>query len=398
MNISKSIFNTTELLQNAVKRQMISDVPIGAFLSGGLDSSAIVTFASQINPNIECFTIKAEGYEDEGFADDYPYALAVAKHLGVRLNSVNVKPRDIINNIHKMVEILDEPLADPAALNIYFISKVAKEAGIKVLLSGTGGDDVFSGYRRHLAVKYNSVIRNIPVPLIYIIKATLNKLNSNQAIIRRIQKLFGNISSNSDQFLINCFKWINNNNLETLYTQEMKTHLKVSSTDTPMLTFLSDINQNLTDLQKCLAMEREFFLPDHNLIYTDKMSMAKGIEVRVPFLDKELVNFISMLPDRLLVNGNTVKWILKKSMEPYLPKHIINRPKTGFGMPIRKWLKSDLREFVHDTLDSKEFKNRGLFDPQSVKNLIISNENGIGDFSYTILSLLCIELWCQRFL
>jgi asparagine synthase (glutamine-hydrolysing) len=394
----QSILETEKLLKNAVQRQMISDVPVGAFLSGGLDSSAIVTFARQINPNIECFTIKAQGYEEEGF-DDYPYAVKVAKHLGIKLNPVIVKPDDIINNIHNMVEILDEPLADPAALNIYFISEAAKKLGIKVLLSGAGGDDIFSGYRRHFAIKYNSYFRQIPIPLRRVIHNILNKINSNQATIRRLKKLFNNYSMETNQFLINCFKWINKNDLESLYSPELIDALKNTSVESPMHAFLNNTdNNNLSDLQKSLAMERIFFLADHNLTYTDKMSMAKGVEVRVPFLDNDLVNFASQLPDNVLIKNRNAKWLLKKSMQPHLPKDIIYRPKTGFGMPLRKWIKFELRDFVNDTLNDQVVARRGLFNPKAVKNLIAANQKGDVDMSYTIFSLVCIELWCQRFL
>ena len=393
----QSILEAEKLLKNAVQRQMISDVPVGAFLSGGLDSSAIVTFARQINPDIECFTINAQGYEEEGF-DDYPYAVKVAKHLGIKLNPVIVKPDDIINNIHKMVEILDEPLADPAALNIYFISEAAKKLGIKVLLSGAGGDDIFSGYRRHFAIKYNSYFCQIPIPLRRIIHNTLNKINLNQPTIRRLKKLFNNHSMETNQFLINCFKWINKNDLESLYSPELRDALKNTSVESPMYEFLDNTNNNLSDLQKSLAMERNFFLADHNLTYTDKMSMAKGVEVRVPFLDNDLVNFASQLPDKVLIKNRNAKWILKKSMQPHLPNDIIYRPKTGFGMPLHKWMKVELRDFINDTLNYQVVARRGLFNPKAVKNLITANEKGEVDMSYTIFFFFFIEKWCQKFL
>lgn len=398
LEYNQNILSTAKLLENAVKKQMVSDVPVGAFLSGGLDSSAIVAFASKINPNIECFTINTGDNQSEGFVNDYPYAVQVAKYLGVKLNSVDITPKDIINNISKMVEILDEPLADPAALNIFFISGIARQAGIKVLLSGTGGDDVFSGYRRHLAVKYNSYISSIPKPIKNFIQSCLKRIPANNPNVRRIKKLFDNHSTDTQQFLCNCFKWINQNSLEKLYTPEMLHFTNSEEIDAPMLHFQNEIGNDLSDLQKCLALERQFFLSDHNLIYTDKMSMAQGVEVRVPFLDKELINFSCQLDDDLLIRGNKLKWILKKSMEPYLPQNIINRPKTGFGMPLRKWLKTDLREFVYDTLNESTLIKRGMFDSKAVKKLIVSNDKGIEDTSYIIFSLLCIELWCQKYL
>jgi asparagine synthase (glutamine-hydrolysing) len=147
-----------------------------------------------------------------------------------------------------------------------------------------------------------------------------------------------------------------------------------------------------------LALEQRFFLADHNLIYTDKMSMAAGMEVRVPFLDKDLIELCANIPNKFKQRGSEGKWILKKTMEPFLPKDIIYRPKTGFGVPLRKWLKSDLKELLLDHLSVDSLNKRGLFSPQSVHKLISDNESGKIDASYTLLSILCIEIWCRAYI
>lgn len=147
-----------------------------------------------------------------------------------------------------------------------------------------------------------------------------------------------------------------------------------------------------------LALEQRFFLADHNLIFTDKMSMAAGVEVRVPFLDLELVEFAQRIPFRFKQRGNEGKWVLKKAMEPYLPKDVIYRPKSGFGAPLRRYLRIELQEFLGDVLGEASMRRRGLFDPVAVQKLIAANNTGKVDASYTLLSLLCIELWCQRFM
>ena len=147
-----------------------------------------------------------------------------------------------------------------------------------------------------------------------------------------------------------------------------------------------------------LLLEQQFFLPDHNLIYSDKMSMAAGIELRVPFLDKELVELAARIPDRYKQRGRVGKWVLKKAMEPYLPNNVIYRPKTGFGAPLRQWIKYDLRELVSDVLSEKKLQQRGLFDSKAVHKLIGDNDAGRRDAAYTIFSLICIEIWCQKFI
>ena len=164
-----------------------------------------------------------------------------------------------------------------------------------------------------------------------------------------------------------------------------------------MLRFLKELPPNVSKLDKMLSLEQQFFLADHNLLYTDRMSMATGVEVRVPFLDKKLIEFTKNIPDHYKQNGRTGKWVLKKAMENLLPPDIIHRPKTGFGAPLRTWMRHDLREFLSDTLSEERLKNRGLFDPLAVWKLIKNNDQGKIDASYTIFSLLCIEIWCKNY-
>jgi asparagine synthase (glutamine-hydrolysing) len=146
-----------------------------------------------------------------------------------------------------------------------------------------------------------------------------------------------------------------------------------------------------------LALEQRFFLSDHNLPYTDKMSMAVGVEVRVPLLDLELVEFAARIPTRVKQKGGVGKWVFKKAMEPYLPHDVIYRPKSGFGAPLRQWMRGDLRALVGDLLGAESLRRRGLFDPAAVQRLIDANQSGGLDASYTLLSLLSIEIWCRKF-
>ena len=147
-----------------------------------------------------------------------------------------------------------------------------------------------------------------------------------------------------------------------------------------------------------LLLEQRFFLADHNLTYTDKMSMAEGVEARVPFLDLDLVNHAANIPLHLKHRTGQAKWILKKAMEPYLPREIIYRPKTGFGAPLRRWMKNELSELKHDMLSAESVKRRNIFDSRAVERLIASDNEGKIDASYLIFSIMCIEIWCEKFL
>jgi asparagine synthase (glutamine-hydrolysing) len=157
------------------------------------------------------------------------------------------------------------------------------------------------------------------------------------------------------------------------------------------------LNGTTNALERVLALEQRFFLSDHNLTYTDKMSMAVGVEVRVPFLDTDLVEFAGRIPSALKQRGLTGKWVLKKAMEPYLPNSVIYRPKSGFGAPLRRWMRNELREMVGHTLSTQSLKRRGLFEPAAVQKLIAANDAGKVDAAYTLFSLMCIEIWCVRF-
>ena len=395
---NSALAGTTSYLRQAVQRQMVADVPVGAFLSGGLDSSAIVAFAKEINPDIHCFTIESVGGQEKGTTDDLPYARKVAQHLGVPLDVVSIDANRMAGDLECMVSQLDEPLADPAPLNVLYISQLARERGMKVLLSGAGGDDLFTGYRRHRAVQAERYWRWLPHGMRSGLAQVSGRLDVHCPLTRRISKLFSGAALEGDARLVEYFRWAREADLLALYTHETRRALGVELASTPMLDFLQPLQTSVVPLDRMLALEQRFFLTDHNLTYTDKMSMAVGVEVRVPFLDLDLVEFAASIPLGLKQRGSEGKWILKKVMEPYLPHEVIYRPKTGFGAPIRRWMQYDLRELLGDLLSTDSLQRRGLFDPDAVHRLIKNNDAGKVDASYTLLSLLCIEIWCRSYL
>jgi asparagine synthase (glutamine-hydrolysing) len=398
MPLESAITGTARRLREAVHRQMVSDVPLGAFLSGGLDSSSVVAFAREQNPDIRCFTIEAMGVADEGMADDLPYAMRVAEHLHVPLEVVQVDPLRMAADLPGMVAQLDEPLADPAPLNVLYISQLARQQGIKVLLSGAGGDDLFTGYRRHRALITERYWNWLPDKLLGWLDAGSQNLSASRPLSRRLRKLFSGAALKGDERLVHYFRWVSRTDLMTLYTPSFRSALSDSRAETPMLEFLAELPAETEPLERMLALEQRFFLADHNLAYTDKMSMAVGVEVRVPFLDLDLVEFAAQIPSRYKQRGSSGKWVLKRAMETYLPRDVIYRPKSGFGAPLRRWLRVELRDWLADTLSPHRLNNRGLFDPVAVNRLIRDNMEGRVDASYTLLSLACIEMWCQHFI
>ncbi len=398
-NESEIIQQLTVHLRRAVHRQLVADVPVGAFLSGGLDSSSVVAFAREQSANIRCFTIDSGGGNvEEGFVDDLPYARRVAKHLGVPLEVVQIDSVRMAQDLEAMVVQLDEPLADPAPLNVLYISRLAREHGIKVLLSGAGGDDIFSGYRRHWALMLDNWWRYLPRPLRAVPEQFRWMLDSRQVTGRRLRKLLDGLALDRDDRLVNFFLWAKRGDLLNLYTTDFRAALGSAVAEAPMRTFLAEMPPGVHPLERMLALEQHFFLPDHNLTYTDKMSMAAGVEVRVPFLDFDLVEFASRILPELKQRGSVSKWVLKKAMEPFLPKDVIYRPKSGFGAPLRRWMRVELRPMLGDLLSEMSLRRRGLFDTFAVHKLIAMNDAGKVDASYTLLSLLCIELWCRHFI
>ena len=376
VNLLQSISGTAEHIRQAVYRQLQADVPVGAFLSGGLDSSSIVAFARELKSDLRCFSIKINGSGDEGFSDDLPFARRVASHLGVSLDVVQVDASCMAAGLEEMVWQLDEPLADPASLNVLFISRMAREHGIKVLLSGAGGDDLFTGYRRHLALHSERFWSWLPRHVRIQFRQLTGHLPASHSFSRRLRKAFSGAHLDGDARLVNYFRWIDRSDLHALYTPAFRSALGAAKAEDPMLAFLGDLPKETPRIEQMLALEQRFFLADHNLTYTDKMSMAAGVEVRVPFLDLDLVQFAARIPTQYKQRGREGKWVLKKAMEPYLPYDVIYRPKSGFGVPLRRWLRLELSDWLADTLSHDRLRSRGLFDSVAVHRLIQANQKG----------------------
>ena len=387
-------------LNEAVENQLLSDAPLGFFLSGGLDSSLLVAIAKNQSQNgiIECFTINQ--YKDsktDGFIDDLPYAKKVAKHLDISLNIIDSR-YNWMDSFDDMIWQLDEPQADLAPINLMMISRYAKSLGIKVLIGGTGGDDVFSGYRRHQALFLNSFFDYLPSVFLKITSNFISLLKFNNSTkIRRIKKISRDWGDSQSNQMMGYFNWLPNDQfifeiLSTKVTEKIR-HYNPYSYGQKLL----QENLNLSKIDQMLMLEQNTFLIDHNLNYTDKLSMVEGVEARVPYLDKNLVQLSGHIPEHFKMKKQISKYILKKVAEKYLPKDVIYRSKTGFGAPVNELMKKEFKQMITKNLNSDKICKDGIFDAITVEKILQENKSGIADYNYNILSLLSIQSWLKQY-
>jgi asparagine synthase (glutamine-hydrolysing) len=389
-----------EQVERSVRLQMISDVPLGAFLSGGLDSSSIVALmCGMTDERVTTYTFgfTSEDLRYDILEDDVKYAREIGAKLGVDYNEDFFKPQ-VLELLPKLVYHLDEPVADPAVITSYLICKAAREK-LTVLLSGMGGDEVFAGYPRHIAVKlaeaYNAIPQFISKPLVAAMPASMpGRFN---ALFRNTKKLARSAALPLRERYLGFSTYFMEAEKEKLYSAAMReatTDFDAYSTHQRYFDKVADedfINQ-------MLYVDLKTFLPCLNLTYTDKTSMASSMEVRVPLLDHELVELAARIPARLKIKGLTRKYILKKAAEEWLPRNIIYRKKAGFSAPLRAWLQKDLRDLVEDLLSQENIEKRGLFDYRAVRRLIDDNLAGREDNNLKVFQLLMLELWHRQFI
>ncbi len=385
-------------LQAAVKGQLLSDVPVGCFLSGGIDSSIVVAHARKhYTGDLHCFTIKGPNDGNhEGFRDDLTYAREAAKHLGVQLHEVDGSAH-VLEMFDKMVWHLDEPQGDIAPIYVYKVSEAAAAMGVRVLLSGAGGDDVFTGYRRHQALTFDRYLQHTPDFIFPLLEKYLQGRDPNNPTVRRLSKFLKRKTSTTYERLVGYFEWFPIEDHYHLFHADIAQSLQNYAPESYLNTLLEKVDAEDSLLNKMLYLDLKTFLVDHNLNYTDKMGMAAGVEIRVPYLDVPLVNTSVKLPTDLKLRNTRTKYILRRIGEKYLPKSIINRPKTGFGGPVRKWIKDDLASMVDDRLSTDALKKYGIFEPTAIHQLIRDTRAGRVDGAYTILTAMAIQSWMEQF-
>ena len=386
-------------LAQAVRRQLVSDVPLGGFLSGGLDSSAVAHYALQElgDPSrYPCFTLgPLAGASAEGFVDDHPYAEAVAAHFGVPLHLARLL-RDEVDDLDGVVRQLDEPTADLAAFTTRAVCREASARGVKVLLSGAAGDDLFAGYRRHQALESERWWGWWPRPLRAALRRLSARLDPSSARGRRFSKLFRYADAPPDERIAGYFLWLHDDVLAPALSPAFRVTPGRRPADA-LLASLSGLPRGVSRLNRMLHLDRSHFLADHNLNYTDKMGMESGVEVRVPFLDPDLVALSESLPDGLKQRGAEGKFVLRQAMRGVLPDSVLDRPKTGFGLPLRGSWKDGFAARLRAAASDGSLDASGIFDREGVLRLLEADARGEVDAAYPLLGVLFVESWFRQF-
>ena len=393
-------------LSHSVKAQMVSDVPIGAFLSAGLDSSAIVAFMSKAAADVRTYTITfPEKYRvGESTLDDPAVPARLAKHLGCENQRIVVEP-DVVDLLPKLTWHMDEPTADPAIITAYLVCREARKSAT-VLLSGVGGDELFAGYRKHYAHYWAESYRRIPGLVRNSVDSSLARIpNLRGTPIKGTVRLAKKMARSAslppvDRFIRNC-TYLDQDQKSALYSPALAAELNGID---PAVRHRASFDQVSTSdfLNQMLYLDTKIFMTSLNLTYNDKMSMASSVEVRVPFLDRELAEFVAWnVPPTMKLRGflrPTTKYILRKAMQDILPSEVLRQPKAGFAAPVDYWLANDLRELTDDLLSESQLKKRGLFRPEAVHAFVDQHRRGAQDWSMQIWQFLTLELWMQSFL
>lgn len=389
-----------DLLCDAVRLQMIADRPVGVFLSGGLDSSIISALMRKNHPgDIHAFTIKFSEADQryERMPDDSFYARRVARHLGLTFHEFELRPA-VADLLPQMVWHLDEPLSDPAAINTYMIARAARDLDIVVLLNGVGGDEIFGGYRKHLAcLTADTYQRLVPESVrrgIHTI-ATRVPVATGQRGLRytRWFKRFVTIASlpEAERYLSSDLS-LSPAQFRDLFPSRTYADTSFYTVQRPTL-----IRRDLSYLTRMCLNDSRVFLPEHNLTYSDKAAMAASVETRPPLTDYRIVERMFTLPPKQRIRGREQKYLLKKVAERYLPSEIVYRPKAPFNAPLRAWIRGALAPMVDDLLSEAAVRSRGFYDPAAVRRLIQSDRRGLDDHAMVIWTLLTTELWFRTF-
>jgi asparagine synthase (glutamine-hydrolysing) len=389
---SDQIYN---LLQESVRSRLISDVPLGAFLSGGIDSSAIVGLMSQmLDEPVKTFTV---GYEDESYSE-LGYARQVADHFGTDHKEIIVDPGSV-EYFEEAVWYLDEPMTDPSLIPTYLFCREAKK-DVTVCLSGEGGDEAFMGYDRFVASKMDRYYRIIPEILrknfISKIVGMLPPQPQKKGAINVVKRFIEGSDLPLEGRHMRWQYFSNKNDERSLYKGPLRNM-------TENINPFGGINKyyltcNLKDrAAREQYMEMKSFLVDNVLVKVDRMSMANSLEVRVPYLDHKFLELCATIPGSMKLKGLTTKYIFKKSMLKLLPKNIVHRKKQGFSFPIKNWLRNELKEYMQDMLYNSEII-RENFDSYHLNKLVEQHLRGTQNHSHRLWALMNLELWHRKFI
>ena len=388
-------------VHDAVLRQTVADVPLGSFLSGGIDSTAVVAALASGGETVATYTI---GFSERDLAheivpDDLKYAREMGRHYATDYHETILEP-DVLELLPFTVWHLEEPLADPAAISTYLICREARK-GMPVMLSGVGGDEVFSGYPRHLAYRISRYLDLLPGPVRRCLDRAATpvarpgspgRLRGPRRNLWKFMRAAG--MDKFDRYLSFCTYYTADELAEVLAPGAVPAGYDPLARHRAYITADSGGDEHA----QLLYVDAKTFLPCLNLTYTDKMGMAASVEVRVPLLDDDLVALAARIPSQLKLKGTKRKYVFKKSQEGLVPHDVIWRPKAGFGAPVRSWLERDLAPLVADLLSQETIERRGLVRHDAVQRMWEENSRGEADYSLRLYAILALELWCRTFL
>jgi asparagine synthase (glutamine-hydrolysing) len=383
----------------SVQAHLVADAPVATFLSGGLDSSIVTVLAHRTDPSIEAYTIafRAEDQRLESMPDDARYARRLADHLGIRLHEIEIHP-DVVEMLPRMVDVLDEPIGDPAAINTLLMCDAARDAGVKVLLSGMGADELFGGYRKHLAMLVAQRYRRMPATLRSAIDPAVHALpvavgGRGLRTVRWAQRFLTFAELPEQEAFRRSYTLYGRDELADLLDPAL-----AGQVDTVAERHREVYDDNQLDdvvSRMCLADTR-MFMPGLNLTYTDRASMAASTEVRVPFVDPVVMAAAFSLPGTEKIRGRQQKAALKDAARDWLPRQIIDRPKASFGAPLRAWVTNDLRELVDDVLLRGDLVGSGFLRTGPLQRLVDDQRSGRRDEAKQVWQLLSLELWYRN--
>lgn len=381
-------------MDDAVRKQMVSDVPIGAFLSGGVDSSAIVAYMTRHSERpIRTYAIGFEGGEAERLYNELPYARQVARQLGTEHHEILVKP-DVVSLLPTLLWHMDEPIADSAFITTYLVSRFARR-DVKVILSGVGGDELFGGYRRYLGDHYLRKFEQLPRWSRQVLAGASQRLPSDR------HSRFLNMTRLARGFLASAELAPDERYRRYLQVMDRAAVADLMKGDAGGVDSLAAAFSSAPSgdaLNRMFAVDAETQLPDDLLMLTDKMSMAVSLECRVPLLDIGLVELAASIPEVHKVKGGRLKHLMKQALEDVLPRDILERRKRGFGTPIGAWLKRDLAPLLRRLLSPEVVHSRDLFDIDAVNRLVADHEASIVDGTDALLALMNLEIWSRMYL
>ena len=385
-----------EILRDAVKVRLMSEVPLGAFLSGGIDSSAVVALMSaESSVPVKTFSI---GFEEQDFSELH-HARRVAEHVGADHHEFVVRP-DALEVLPILVEHYGEPYADSSAIPTYYVARETRKH-VTVALNGDGGDESFAGYERYAAMRLAERYHRIPAVLREtVVRQAIELLPSSETKRGRVRDVKRFIQAASLPKVERYLRWVSVFDAKAkqdLYSENFRQQTQsVSATNMLESWFARANGSGIVDA--ALLTDIMTYLPNDLLVKVDIATMANSLEARSPFLDHQVIEFAASLPERFKLRGLTTKYLLKRMLKKLLPAENLERRKMGFGVPIGHWFRGQLQPFLRETLLAEAALKRGLFQPETVKRLVEQHTRGERDYSHQLWTLLMLELWFQRFI